>query len=320
MKENKLRLSIIFRIGISLIPILFNMPLPAMIWCSFNIAISFIAFGPVTSIVGSLCAICFSMSFFSMYGEGAKLYGLFLSLEAILCAYAAIYTLVRRREFFSGVWLCAAGYLLPSVMSIRAQATKAGATVAQFLTGDVIEVFKVQMEEIVKNSGIAVDGDLVSKIADTVQRVTMAIVPSVLVIVSVIIGYIVMWCVTARLRMIPGSVRHSFSEIIIPRTMILFAIPTLVLYFVGLGDTVSAVTLNLFIIVMYLCFFSGLSFADFFLRKAIKATPIRVLVYIGAFMFLSSIIVMVITVVGILDSFFDFRKLRNRRQACETEE
>ena len=88
MREEKIGFGIFIRVGVSLLPILFGFTLPAMIWCSFHIAMSYIAFGPLTSLVSSLCAICISMFFHGLFGADLQIEGLFMALQSIFCAAA----------------------------------------------------------------------------------------------------------------------------------------------------------------------------------------------------------------------------------------
>lgn len=310
MKEEKLNFGIILRIGLSLLPILFGMPFAAMLWCSFNIAMSFIVYGPMTSLVSSLCSVCISMFFFGIYGEGAKVYGLYLAIEAILCAGACVYTVAKRRDFYSGVWLAAAGYLVPGVISIKSQAAKEGLNIAHFLTDEPIQLVRMQFEQINQQAGLNLETEFIGQVMEMMHSAAIAIVPSLLVISSVVVGYIIMWCVCARLRNMPGSVQHSFSKIKIPRTMIILMAVALTVYFININSAVSAVMLNIFVIMMYLCCFAGLSLVDYFLRKPVKVVPFRVLIYFGTFMFMSTFLIMIFVLSGIVDSFFDFRKIK----------
>lgn len=310
MKEEKLNFGIILRIGLSLLPILFGMPFPAMLWCSFNIAMSFIVYGPLTSLVSSLCAVCISMFFSGLFGEGAKLYGLYLALEAVLCAGACVYTVAKRKEFYSGVWLAAAGYLIPNVISLKTQAEGEGLNIAHFMTDEPVQIVRMQVEQISKTASLNMETEVIGKIIDIMHSAFIAIVPSMLVISGIIVGYIIMWCVCARLRSMPGSIQHSFSMIKIPRSMIILMLAALVVAFAGSDSTVGTVALNIFVTISYLCCFGGLSLADYFLRKPVKATPFRLLIYFGAFMSMSSILIIVFFFSGIVDSFFDFRKIR----------
>lgn len=310
MKEEKLNLGIILRIGLSLSPILFNLPFPAMLWCSFNIAMSYVACGPLTSVVSSLCAVCISMFYCGLFGDGAMIYGLFIALEAIFCAGACIYTVAKRKDFYTGLWLGAVGHLVPSVLSLKFQASEAGMNIVKYLTDGSVESIRTQLEQIISDSGMQIDAEIIGTLMETLHSVTSAVVPSILIMSSVIVSYIVMWGAFARLRRIPGCVEHSFSLMKIPRTMVFFSIIALIVYVLNIDSSVSYVALNVFVVMMFLFCFAGLSMVDYYIRKGIRVMPLRMLIYFGAFMFLSYIGVFGLIGAGITDSFFDFRKIR----------
>lgn len=320
MREEKLSFSIILRMGLSLLPILFGMPFAAMIWCSYNIAMSFIVIGPVTSVVSSLCAMCISMFFYGFYGEGAKIEGLFLALEAILCAGACIYTVNKRKDFFSGVWLATAGYLIPSVISLKTYAHNAGMSIADYLTKLPVEQLRENFALTNEQYALGLDTAVIEGLVGYIHSFVTMLVPSILVISSVIVGYAVMWTVCARMRSVMPEVRHSFSEILIPRVMIIVMAICITTFLFNINQTVNTITINVFTILLYLCFFAGLSMVDYFFRKAIKSAVLRVVIYLVAFMTASLFLVAGLIIAAMADSFLDFRKIRKRRQCCETEE
>ncbi len=329
MKQEKLGFGIILRIGMSLIPILFGMSTPAMIWCSFNIAMSFIVFGPLTSVVSSLCAICISMFFYGIYGAGAKLEGLFLAIQSILCAWACIYAIVRKKDFFTGVWLSAIGFLFPSLMSLRNAANNAGVSIAQLLTDIPIASFKEQYSLLIEEGSLQIDASQLETVFDFLREIIAAMTPSLIIIASVIIGYIVMWCINARLRNAAGlAFDHSFSNIRIPFTMLIITVVVFLISFFVQNENVRYLTLNIFSILFSLFFFAGLSLVEFFLRKAVKGKILRVAIHIGIIMLFASIITVggyinIVTIyafIAALDTFFNFRKFGEREEQYETEE
>lgn len=319
MREEKLGFGIILRIGVSLLPLLFGYSLPAVIWCSFNIAMSFIICGPLTSVVSSLCAICISMFFCSFFGEGAKLEGLFIALQAIFCAAACVYTVAGRKKFFHGVWIASIGYLIPSFLSVKNAATAAGMSVAQYLTDLPFQMTKTEIMSSMNDPSLQMYTNEAAVVLDLIHTGLMMLVPSILIISSVIVGYMIMWCVSARLRALPIRVEHSFSEIKIPRLMILVALISLAMSFAPLGG-VSAVALNVFSVLISFLFFAGISFFEFFMRKKIKSGFIRVIIHVAIFFSLSAIAGAIYVLIAIIDAFCDFRKIKKRGQVCETEE
>lgn len=319
MREEKLGFGIILRIGVSLLPLLFGYGLPAVIWCAFNIAMSFIVFGPLTSVVSSMCAVCISMFFCGFFGEGAKLEGLFIGLQAIFCAAACIYAVAGKKKFFHGVWLASIGYLIPSFLSVKNAATASGMSVAQYLTELPFQMTKTEIMAGMSDPALQAYAKETEAVLEIIHTGLMMIVPATLLISSVLVGYVIMWCVSARLRALPISFNHSFSEIKIPRLMVLFAVISLVISFLNLGE-VSVVALNVFVVLVSFFFFAGISFVEFFMRKKIKSGLIRIIIHIAVFFSLSAIAGAVYVIIAVIDAFCDFRKIKKRGQVCETEE
>lgn len=319
MREEKLGFGIILRIGVSLIPLLFGYSLPAVIWCAFNIAMSFIVYGPLTSIVSSLCAVCISMFFCSFFGEGAKLEGLFIALQAIMCAAACVYTVAGRKKFFHGVWLASIGYLIPSFLSVKNAASEMGLSVAQYLTDLPFQMTKAEIMAGMSDPALEMYTGEAEKILELLHYALMILVPATLIISSVVVGYVIMWCVTARLRTLPIRVEHSFSEIKIPRFMIAFTVLSLVVSLIPFGE-VSAVALNVFVVLVSFLFFAGISFVEFFMRKKLNNGFIRGIIHLAIFFSLSAVAGVIYVLIAVIDAFCDFRKIKKRRQVCETEE
>lgn len=319
MREEKLGFGIILRIGISLLPLLFGYSLPAVIWCAFNITMSFVMYGPLTSFVSSLCAVCISMFYCGFFGEGAKLDGLFIALQAVLSAAACIYAIAGRKSFFSGVWLASIGCLIPSFLSVKNAASSVGMSVAQYLTEVPFQITKAEMTATMSDPALQMYAADINQMLDNIHVVLMLVVPAILVISSVIVGYLVMWCVSVRLRTLPISFKHSFSEIKIPKLMVLFALLSIVLSCLNFGE-ISAVALNVFVVLISFFFFAGISFLEFFMRKNIKSRTIRIIIHVAVFSSLSLLAGVAYILIAMLDAFFDFRKIKKRGQVCETEE
>lgn len=317
MRQERLNIGLIFRIGISLLPIIFGMPSVAMVLCAYNIAVSFILCGPLTSLVSALVSVCISMFFFGSFGEAAKVQGLFLSLEAILCAAACIYAIIVKRSFFFGVWLAALGFLLPSFMSLRYEATAAGVSVAQFLTDMPVALMKEQMQLVLTQSGAQLDFSVIEKLLDSMHSLIVAVIPSILVISSVMVGYVVMWLVCLHQRKLKGGVSSSFALIKIPRTMVFVLIASIVIAVLNINETITYVSMNVFLILAGICFFAGMSILDFYARGIIKNSVIRFIIHILIIMTSSTITAIspfinlftIYALVAALDAFINLRKI-----------
>ncbi len=330
MKKEKLNFGIIFRIGISLLPILFGMGIPAMVWCSFNIAMSYIVFGPLTSFVSSLSAICISMVLYGFAGgDGAKIEGLFLALQAIFSAFACVYAIAKKKDFFTGVWLSSIGFLIPFFLSLKNVATQAGLSITQFFAEKPLEALKAEYATIGKEAGIHLSAKQIDALFNMLREIMTKLMPSIIIIISIVIGYLIMWCINARLRNVPGiGFEHSFSKIRIPYTMLAAAVLSLATALIGFNEDITFVALNAFSILFTICFFAGVSFIEFYLRQAVQSKVLRVILHVCIVMFSSNVVlfngyVNIATIYAILaavDTFFDFRKIKKRRELRETEE
>lgn len=325
MRQERLNIGLFFRIGISLLPIIFGMPTVAMVFCAYNIAISFILCGPLTSVVSALSSVCISMFFFGIYGEGAKVQGLFVSLEAVLCAAACVYALIFRRNFFLGVWLAAAGFLVPSFASLRCEAAKMGLSVARYLTDMPVAIMKEQFNMFISQNKIQIDAGLFEKLIDTVHNLTIAIIPSMLVITSIIIGYVIMWLVSLHERRFRGGISKSFSHIRMTKSMLVFIAAAILVCVFNIHKSATYVAMNIFLIMAGIGFFAGLSIVDFYLRRIVKSSVLRVILHLAIIMSSSMFaafsqylnIFIVYALVGAVDVFADFRKLRIKDEKKE---
>ncbi len=318
MNRDKLNFRVILRIGFSLLPILFGMPTIAMVICAYNLAMSFVFCGPLTAFVSSLSAVCISMFFCSSYGVGAQLQGLFLAIEAILCAAACIYAVLFKKSFYPGVWLAAGGFLVPSFISLYNDAAKAGMSVAQYLTQLPLEMLRLQLESVpleLQQAGF--NAVAVEKILEKVGEITVMVIPSMLILCSVVIGYIVVWSVTSQLRKLPFGIKHSFSHIRLPRSMVAVLALALILLVLGVWEELSYISANVFLVLIFLCFFAGMSFVDYYLRRIICGNFIRILIHIFVIITATTTtmispfinIFVIYALIAVVDSFADFRKL-----------
>lgn len=325
MRQERLNFGLFFRIGLSLLPIVFGMPTVAMIMCSYNIAISFLLCGPMTSLVSALFSVCISMFFFGTFGEAAKVQGLFLAIESILCAGACIYSVLKGKNFFLGVWLTSLGFLLPSFMSVKYEATQAGQSVAQYLTDTPVKLLKEQMQLLFAQNNMDIDLSAIEKLMESVQSVIVGIIPTILVLSSVVIGYIVMWVVCLHQRKVAGGVYSSFSMISAPRSLVAVMVVALMLAFSGISSAVGYVALNIFLIMLGICYFAGMSVVDYFLRKKIRKSVPRVILHILIIMFFSPVaqaspfinLFTAYALLGIIDSFARFRKVERSEYVKE---
>lgn len=324
MREEKIRFSIIWKIIMSLLPILFGMPTLAMVLCSYNIVMSFLFMGPLTMVVASLSGVGLSMFFCSSFGEGALLSGLFLGLEAVLCAIACIYTVVQKKGFYPGVFSSSLMFLLVSFTELMKQSQTAGMSAAEYLTSVPIELSRMQLASF-SESGVNIPAETIEKLLSQLRELTVMIVPSVLVISSLAVGYAIMWLVVSNLRRIPGGMKHSFSEIRLPKITALIIVLAFILFVMNPKGSLSYVFLNVLIILLALYVFSGISILDFYMRRFIKNTFLRIIIHV--FLIVSTAVFMgvspylnlfvVYVLLALIDSFVKLRRPLKREKGGE---
>lgn len=328
MREDRVDFSIIIRMAISLFPIFLGLPTVAVVMCAYNLAMSIILLGPVTSIVSSLTAALISMLFYGFIVQGGELLGLFVALEAILMGAICGVVFLKRQSFYKGVWLSGAGYLTVSYINMMQSAHKMGQSVADYLTLASFEQIKVQFMQTIGQ--IQLGEEEIVAIFDAIRKIIVMVIPSTLVLMSIIIGYIVMWCVNYFLRKIPAFKKdaHSFALLRMPKMAVLFMIFVTVLCFVFKSDDIFYVLINVVVVFGGLCFFSGMSVVDFFLRRKIEKMLPRIGVHFLIYMlsgFITGIIpyaniIFVYIVIAMLDSFVNIRRIKPIKEEGEVNE
>ncbi len=327
MRQERVSFHIIWKILVALLPILFGMPTVAMVFCAYNIAMTILCLGPITALIASLCAILISMFFCGTYGETAKLQGLFIGLEAALCGCLCAYAIIKKKGFCNGVLLSGGAFLILSFTELYNSALKAGMSVAQFLTGMPMELFKMQIASL-NESGVNIPTETIDTLIDTIGRIAVMMVPSILVISSLAVGYGVMWLVTAQMRRLPVGITHSFAKVRLPKTAVAIMILSFALFFISPEGKFSYVFLNALIVLGAVSFFAGMSFVDFYLRRIIKNTPIRVIIHIFVFLFSTVFsgvspyvnLFIVYILLASVDAFANFRKIGKEEEGGETDE
>ncbi len=320
MRQEKLGFGIIRRMLVSLIPILFGMPIIAVLLCAYNLVMSYVVFGPLTCTVSSLCAMVISMLLYGFsFGDGAQMTGLFMALISILCAVGCMQCIRRKVEFFSSVWIASLCALVPLYIWINYISTQAGMSVFAYFSFTASELFNmagsIVMEQMSVEIGISQQSFNV--IAEYAAAMAGVLVPACLIVLSVFIGYVTMWAVNAQLRRTGYPIRHKFSHIRIPLPMTLILILAVVISYLNLNEAVSAVALNVSVIMAMFALAAGISFIEYYLQKSNIKAFVRVLIHLFILnsslgMAAASPLLNAYTgyiALAIIDSLFNFRKI-----------
>ncbi len=283
MRQEKLGFGLIIRMLISLIPILFGMPMVAVILCAYNLVMSYVVFGPITCTVSSLCAMGISMLLYGFsFGDSAQMTGLFMALISILCAVGCMQCIRRKVEFFKGVWIASLCALVPLYIWLDYISAQAGMSVSAYFASTAGELFKMAVNIAAEQIPAEMNSVMASlnEVAEYTAKLAGILVPAVVIVLSVFIGYATMWAVNAQLRRTGYPIRHKFSHIRVPLPMILMLILAIVLAYLDLNETVSAVALNIGVITAVFCLAAGISFIEYYLQKSNIRTFLRVLIHL----------------------------------------
>lgn len=315
MNEERINFGIVIRTALSLLPLLFGLSAPAMVLCAYNIAMSYIICGPMTAIAASLCTVCLSMVLCGTFGAAGQLAGLYIGIQALLCGAACAYSVKKRRSFYFGMRLAAAAYLLPSCTELYFSAKKAGLSIADFLTKQPVELMQSQLRALGAQVGVSTDA--VAQAVSIVSDFIVMIIPSVLIISSMVIGYTVMWCVCAPLRKTPMKIDHSFSKLRTPKTVAVLLAAALAAAALSGNDTVTYAAVNLAMIFSAVCFFGGMSIVDYYMRRVIGSTVLRVIIHFMIYVISAALsgvtlyvnVFTVYTILGAAGAFVNLRRL-----------
>lgn len=318
MRKERLNFGVVLRTIVSLLPMFFGVPTLSIITCSYNIAMSFMVFGPLTALTTSLCTVCFSMFIGAGVGAGGELTALVIGLQAVLSALGCIYGYLYKKKFSVGMYCVAAGILIPEYLYVQYQASSQGMSVVQAMVPSAEEMKYIVYQALsnLPEAELGVLAPEINKVISLTHNFVSMLIPSVFIIVSLILAYLVMWAVSVQLRKLPVGIKHSFSRIKIPKTMtVVFLLVVFTLIISGISERLvipefaTTVLLNMVVVLQILAMFSGISFIDYFLRKIVRFTAFRVIIYIGTII-VFPIVSIAYTIAGCIDSFADFRKLK----------
>ena len=318
MNNERKGMFVIIKILLSFIPLLFGMPTVSLILCACNIAAATVFLGSFSAVVASASAVLFSMLGYGMLYPAGELQGLFMGIEAVLCGIIAAVVIINRRNFYEGVCIGACVYLGVTSLNMYQVSSKAGVSIAQYLTNLPMELTREQFTALFEESGISMD--ILEGIISVMEKYLIMIIPSILVLSAAFMGYAIMWGSCALVRRTPLAYDHSFTQIRMRRISALIMVLSLVLWILLMRTDVEYILINVFVIFAGFFFFAGLSLAEFFLRRAVKNPILRIFihiaVYIGfsAFMYISPYINIfaVYIVAALADSLFNFRKLADK--------
>jgi len=160
---------------------------------------------------------------------------------------------------------------------------------------------------------IAISYDNIEMLIDALVALIKMILPSLLIIISMLPGYIHMVLMNVLVKRTEG-VRMDYVYLdshCAPRSMsYVYFVMSIIVMFSGDGGATPVVLNNAIIILDLILAFCGLSFIESKFSNKLKIKAVRVIIYVAAMLFASSIVVQILSIIGMFDSFSDFRGIR----------
>ncbi len=163
--------------------------------------------------------------------------------------------------------------------------------------------------ENVSGEEIAEFNKMISLAIESVQRM----IPCMLVIMSMILGYIHLMLVEFFVRKI-GRIQIDYVKFdghIAPRHMAyVYVIVSFAVMFTASGGKTEIIASNLVTVLDVIFAFCGLSFIESKFKEKLKYGILRGMIYIAAFFVASSFAITILSLVGLFDCFADYRRIR----------
>ena len=193
-----------------------------------------------------------------------------------------------------------------------------GSNMFEDASRDMLKIMKSNIGDALALYGMSGDDKttkFVSDILDKVTKFTNIVVPATLIIFSCGAAFIIIMCTKRRVyKNGKASPVISFSEIYAPPSVLIILLVSVIGLFSE--GQIMYFAMNIFFIVFAYVFVCGVSVADYYLRKRISASFLRLTIYIlfgTAFSFIiPQILYMGIFITGVSDTIFDYRHIRGK--------
>ncbi len=262
----------------------------------------------------------FAVFVISILMIGSVISALSIVLMSVLPGAVAGYFLGKKAPFFITLFatcgmVCAAWILELVVIDLFMAGNGIEEMMSEF-TGQMKEAMKIFTEKMPQNATEGVDLNvLTTTLIENLVSVFRLYFPSIVVISSMIIGYIIIAISAFVLKRtkVKDVEFLSFSMLKAPRSMSTVAVILYIAYILlGTKTVIGGVFANAVFILYTIIGICGLSVVDSMLSKKIKSGVLRIAIYFAIFMFggvLMSIIPFGLVIVGMFDSTHNFRGL-----------
>lgn len=234
-----------------------------------------------------------------------------LSLLLILSIVPTAWLVYKKRiNFLNGVFLGTFLFLLSFGCSVYVSELLYGYSPIDYAVNSTVSNFMTWYE--------STPGITAQQISEMKQAMVLlkdiyfVLMPTVIVVSNLFWSYLFLMLAKGILALFRKDVSgfSKFCDFKMPKSAVLFAIAAYILSMLFKVQQVGYAFMNFASIIFIVTSFCGLSMVDFWLRKKIRFSIIRVVIYIvgfGALSLLMGLGASIILFVGIADASFDFR-------------
>jgi len=285
-----------FAISLSHIPILFMLifliPVPFMVLTTrHNIKYGLFSLVIASLIIGFSIDIVFTLLVVLFFGPMSLAMG---------------HLIKERKDDFTVIGIGTVISIFTVFLSIQLVSIVGGFNFINEISTMLQDTVQQQMDSLVEM-------DLQAADAENIVNYFMVLFPSIIIIQSTfltLINYYVTIAILRRLRF-SDAILPEFSYFKLPGNIILGSFIIMVLsYFTGLfeGLPTDSLMSNVLLIFTFIFFIQGLAFISFFLKK--KRVPFVIRILIMGIVLLISPLLIFVSMLGLIDSLMDMRKIR----------
>lgn len=217
----------------------------------------------------------------------------------------------KNRPYYEALlWVCCAfGAVLIGILFYT----------GKMIPGGISGMFKETANVMKESVSLALSGAETASVADInavidgVIELTKRTIPSMLIIVSIALGYIHIAVVEFFVRKISGIRLNyvRFDEHIAPKHIIYaYLIVSLLSLFSSGEGMMGVIVTNGVTVIDFVLAFCGLSFIESKFKGKLKYGFLRGIIYVAALMLLSNIAMQILSIAGMIDGFANYRRIK----------
>ena len=237
-----------------------------------------------------------------------------LSILLMLCVIPTVWLVYKKKiKFFSGVFLGTFLFLMSFVCSMYCIRIEYGYSPYDIFADNAQRMIYAYST----TPGITAEKLQIFKSAIAqMQHFYTTLFPSLLVITNLFMVYIIFMISKGVLTLLKKDVSgfEKFCNLKMPRMAIVLSVLCYILSNV-LEDTQAGYAfLNFTAIIYNVCIVCGLSLIDYAIRKKVKFSLARLVIYIGMFLIFGNFLATVLPFAGMADGFLNFRKIGTKSE------